>query len=222
MRADLNTYIEHTLLKPSVTKEDIQQLCEEAITHNFYGVCVPPYYVKQVARLFRERKAGQKIITVVGFPMGYSAVSAKVEEIKKAIQEGAHELDVVINQTAFFSKDTATLKNDIESTVMACHLQNRKIKMILETGALTDKEIIKLCDLCVAAGVDFIKTSTGFHEKGATVEAIRLIRSHVPERIGIKASGGIKTSEQALAMLEAGATRIGTSSGIALLKENEI
>lgn len=214
---DISGIIEHTILKPTTGKEDILKWCTEAADHGFYGVCVPPYHVKQASRFFQTRKLPNKVITVIGFPFGYSSVSAKVEEIKKAIQDGADELDVVVNLAAFLSKDTAVVKNDIQSVVTAAHLQNKVVKIILETGALQPKEMLKLADLCAEAAPNFVKTSTGYYEKGATVEAVQLLRMHLPEKIKIKAAGGIRTREFALDLISAGASRIGTSAGVDLI-----
>lgn len=210
----LSGYIEHTLLRQNARWEEVQVLCNEAARGAMYAVCVPPYFVKQCARYIKEHKYNQKLVTVIGFPMGYASVSAKVEEIKKAIMEGADELDVVVNIAAFLSKDMAVVKNDIQSVVTACHLQNRMVKLILETGALSVREMLKLADICDAAGTNFVKTSTGFFEIGAEVEKVKALREHLPARTKIKASGGIRTREQALEFIAAGADRIGTSAGL--------
>lgn len=218
----LSSHIEATLLRQNTTWMDVEQLLTEASGLDCYGVCVPPYYVKQAARFLKEKKATQKLITVIGFPMGYSAVSAKVEEIKKAVMEGAHELDVVVNLSAFLSGDMPVLKNDIQSVVTACHLQNKKVKLIIESGLLGNDDMLRLADLCVEADADFIKTSTGYAPVGAELEKVTILRRHLPKRTQIKASGGIKTTEQAKAFIEAGASRIGTSSAMAILnREHE-
>lgn len=215
--SELASYIEHTRLSPFSRLEEMHALCDEAGKYGFYGICVPPYFVKPLTRYLKENKLNQKLVTVVGFPMGYGSVSAKVEEIKKSVMEGAHELDVVVNLAAYFSKDMAVLKNDIQSVVTACHLQNKQIKLILETGALQVKDMLKLADICAAADANFIKTSTGYHEVGAELDKVRLLKEHLPEKVKIKASGGIRTKEQALAFIEAGASRIGTSAGVQMM-----
>jgi deoxyribose-phosphate aldolase len=218
----LNHLIEHSLLKATTSKGEVTKLCQEAMENGFHGVCVPPYFVKQAARFFKEKKVDQKVITVIGFPFGYSSVSAKVEEIKKAIQDGAHEMDIVVNLSAYLSNDMAAVTNDIQSVVTTCHLQNRLAKIILETGALLPKDILKLADICVAAGANFIKTSTGYYEKGATIEAVSLLKSHLPEKTGIKAAGGIRTEDFARSLVEAGASRIGTSSALSLIVNEKV
>ncbi len=215
----LSKHIESTLLRQNSSWDDIRQLISGSAAAACYGICVPPYFVKQAAREIREKKHPLKLITVIGFPMGYSSVSAKVEEIKKAAMEGAHELDVVVNLAAFMSGDMPVLKNDIQSTITAGHLQNKKVKMILETGALSETDMLKLADMCVEADADFIKTSTGFYPNGAELNKVELLRKHLPGRIKIKASGGIKNREQAEAFVQAGAERIGTSSALDILKE---
>ncbi|MBI1222096.1 MAG: deoxyribose-phosphate aldolase [Bacteroidetes bacterium] len=206
------SHIELTLLKQTAVWQDVDALLSTAAEHHYYGVCISPYFVKQAARHIRKKGWKQKLVTVIGFPMGYNSVSAKVEEIKKAVMEGADELDIVVNLSAFLSKDMAVLKNDIQSTITACHLLNKKSKMILETGALSEKDVIKLADICVAADTDFIKTSTGYYETGAELNKVEMLRNHLPKKVRIKASGGIKSREMAQQFLDAGADRIGTSS----------
>jgi len=215
---DINRYIESTGLKSTTTKNDVLELCQEALQYNFYGVCIPPYFVQQAKRFVKENKAKTKIITVIGFPLGYLSVASKVEEAKKAIQDGADELDVVVNLSAYLSGDLAVVKNDINSVVTACQLQNKIVKVILETGALTENQILELADIVAEANANFVKTSTGYYEKGVSLDAVKLLRKHLPEKIGIKASGSIKTREFALDLLDAGANRLGTSSAKNLLK----
>lgn len=205
-------HIELTLLKQNATWSQVEALIQNAVEHSYYGVCVAPYFVKQAARYIKENGFKLKLITVVGFPMGYSSVSAKVEEVKKAVMEGADELDIVVNLSAFLSQDMAVVKNDIQSTVTACHLQNKKAKVILETGALSEKEMLELANICVEADADFVKTSTGYYETGAELDKVKALRANLPAKMKIKASGGIKTREMAEAFIAAGANRIGTSS----------
>jgi deoxyribose-phosphate aldolase len=157
-----------------------------------------------------------KVITVVGFPFGYNTVASKVEETKKAIIGGADEVDVVMNIAAFKSGDDATVLNDLQAVIMACHLQNKVAKVIIETALLTKAEIEKACRLCVDSEADFVKTSTGFASSGAKVEDIELMRKILPAKVKIKAAGGIKDHETAVAMVNAGAARIGTSASIAI------
>ena len=217
---DLNIYIEHTNLKPDATHQDIIRLCEEAVEHKFYGVCVSPYHVQLAKKTIK--KAPVKIITVVGFPFGYNTVASKVEETKKAIIGGADEIDVVMNIAAFKSGDDATVLNDLQAVIMACHLQNKVAKVIIETALLSKAEIEKACRLCVDSEADFVKTSTGFASSGAKLEDIELMRKILPAKIKIKASGGIKDHETAVAMLNAGAARLGTSASIAIVDTEQI
>lgn len=211
---ELNKYIEHTNLKPDCTQEDVIRLCEEAIQHQFYGVCVSPYFVQLAKKTIK--KSPVKIISVAGFPFGYNTVASKVEEVKKAIMGGADEIDVVMNIAAFKSGDDATVLNDLQAVIMACHLQNKVAKVIIETALLTKEEIEKACRLCVDSEADFVKTSTGYAASGAKAEDIELMRKVLPAKVKIKAAGGIKDAANATALIEAGASRIGTSSGIAI------
>lgn len=212
---DLNKYIEHTNLKPDCTQQDVVKLCEEAVAHKFYGVCVSPYYVQLAKKSIK--KAPVKIITVVGFPFGYNTVASKVEETKKAIIGGADEIDVVMNIAAFKSGDDATVLNDLQAVIMACHLQNKVAKVIIETALLTPEEIEKACRICVDCEADFVKTSTGFAASGAKVEDVALMRKVLPAKVKIKAAGGIRDVATAIAMVEAGATRLGTSASLTIV-----
>jgi len=218
--SELAPYIEHTLLRSDTTKEQVEVLCKETLEHNFYGVCVPPYFVKQAANYFKEHESDKKVVTVIGFPLGYLSVSAKVEEIKKAIQDGADELDVVINLSAYLSGDIAVVKNDIQSVVTSCHLQGKMAKIIIETGALTEEQAKDICAICTAAEANYVKTSTGFHERGVSVEAVKLLRNVLPSEVKVKASGGIRDAAFAQALLDAGAERLGTSSGLQLIGQS--
>jgi deoxyribose-phosphate aldolase len=215
---ELAKRIEHTNLKPDCTKEDILQLCNEAITHGFYGVCVSPYFVQLAKKSIGKKTI--KIITVVGFPLGYSTVGAKVEEAKKAIISGADEIDMVMNIAAFKSDDMQTVQNDIQSVVTVCHLQNKKVKVIIETAYLTDEEIIKACKICADCEVDFVKTSSGYASLGAETRTVKLMRANLPAKIKIKAAGGIKTNEQALEFLDAGADILGCSNSLKIMDKN--
>ncbi|MCB0521224.1 MAG: deoxyribose-phosphate aldolase [Lewinellaceae bacterium] len=212
---DLAHFIDHTLLKPDSSSNHIKLLCEEAIQYQFAAVCVPPYYVKDVAHWLE--KSPVKIATVVGFPLGYAATAAKVEEIKRAIDEGADELDAVVNICAVKNGNWNFVKNEIDSLTTASHMRGKMVKVILETGLLVEKEIFKLCDICTEAQVDFVKTSTGFAQQGATVEVISLLRGRLPKSIKIKASGGIRDRQFAEQLIQAGAERIGTSAGVQLV-----
>jgi deoxyribose-phosphate aldolase len=213
---DLAKYIEHTNLKPNCTKEDIVLLCNEAIENGFYGVCVSPYFVQLVKKTIGKKNI--KIISVAGFPLGYSTVGAKVEEAKKAIISGADEIDMVMNIAAFKSGDFQTVQNDIQSVVTVCHLQNKKIKVIIETAYLSDDEIRFACKICANCEVDFVKTSTGYADKGAEIKNIKLIRETLPVKIKIKAAGGIKTKKQAIEFINAGADVLGCSNSLKLIE----
>jgi deoxyribose-phosphate aldolase len=215
--AQLAAAIDHTILKPGTLVSQVETLCEEAIAHGFAAVCVPPMFVKQAKA--RCLNTGVQTATVIGFPFGYCAVEAKLAEILLAIVDGADELDVVINFTAIKNNDWPYLANEINHLLPVVHGQGKKIKVIIESGVLTDDEIIRCCELYGAAGVDFMKTSTGYAEKGATVEAVALMRRHLPDNVAIKASGGIRSADFARQLMQAGATRLGTSSGIALVKD---
>lgn len=212
---NLSQFIEHTLLAPNVDANAIKDLCYEAIDNQFYGVCVPPYYVKN-AHKFVE-KTPVKVVTVIGFPMGYSTTPAKVEEVKKAFHEGADEVDVVVNVCAIKNKDWAYIRNDIQSITAATHLQGKVIKIILETALLNDEEIKRICDICNESMVNFVKTATGFNQVNTSPEIIRLLRSYIDKDIKIKASGGIRTTDEAMALLNAGASRIGTSRSLQII-----
>jgi len=211
----MNNYIEHTNLKPDCTAADVIKLCEEAIEHEFYAVCVSPYFVQLAKKTLK--KAPVKIVSVVGFPFRYNTVASKVEETKKAIMGGADEVDVVMNIAAFKSGDDGTVLNDLQAVIMACHLQNKLAKVIIETALLSTEEIEKACRLCIDSEADFVKTSTGFSTRGASVDDVLLMRKLLPTKIKIKAAGGIKTAKQAQELIEAGAARIGTSASIELL-----
>ncbi|MGB1018457.1 MAG: deoxyribose-phosphate aldolase [Chitinophagales bacterium] len=212
----MNTYIEHTILKADTSKQEIITLCAEAKDNNFIGVCIAPYFIKTAKKELKNTEV--KVVTVVGFPLGYSATPAKIEEVKRAIDDGADEIDMVMNIAALKEKDYSYVSNDIESLTTLVHIKGAKIKVILETALLTQEEKIIALELCEAAKVDFVKTSTGFSSGGATLEDIKLMRKTLNSQIKIKASGGIKTKEQAEALIAAGADRIGTSSGIKLMK----
>lgn len=209
------SYFDHTSLKPDLTIKDVQALCAEAVEHQFAGVCVPPFYVPDAAQALDG--APVKLATVVGFPLGYSATAAKVEEIKRAIDEGAQELDVVVNIAAIKSGNWNFVRNDIDRMVTACHIKGKVIKVIIEGGLLTDEEMKEVCAICNDLEPDFVKTSTGFNGPGATVEMIQTMRSLLKKNIKLKASGGIRDAASAQALIDAGANRLGSSSGVAIV-----
>ena len=208
-------YIDHTLLKPATTIHELKKLCEEALTYNFFAVCVPPPLVKNARTALANSSV--KTATVIGFPFGYSVARAKLAEAQQAIQDGADELDVVINLVALKNKAWQYLELEMESITEVAHASNRVVKVIIESGILTDEEIIKCCEIYAKVGVDFLKTSTGYAEKGATLEAVQLMRAHLPSSIKIKASGGIRTYEQAAQYVKAGADRLGCSASVAIV-----
>ena len=215
----LNEYIDHTILKPTTLIADIEKLCSEAIQYEFAAVCVPPPFVKKAKQLLEGSTV--KIATVIGFPFGYSAIEAKIAEVVLAMIDGADELDVVINLVALKNNDWVYLANELNHIMPVVKQNNKVIKIIIESGVLTDDEIIKCCQLYGAAGIDYLKTSTGYAEKGATIEAVKLMREHLPQHVHIKASGGIRTYEFAKLLVEAGATRLGCSAGIAIVQQQD-
>ena len=214
---NIASYIDHTILKPTTTIGDVEKICAEAIKYQFAAVCVPPLYVKKAKELLQDSSI--KVATVIGFPFGYAAIEAKVAELVLAIIDGADELDVVINISAIKNNDWQFLANEINSILPIVKNKNKLIKVIIESGILTDEEIIKCCDLYGAAGVDFLKTSTGYAEKGATVEAVQLMRKHLADNVRIKASGGIKNYPFAKQLIDAGANRLGCSSSLSIVNE---
>ena len=212
---NLNQFIDHTILKPSTLVADIDKLCAEAIQYHFAAVCVPPNFVKQAKALTQGTSV--KVATVIGFPFGYAAVEAKIAEIVLAMVDGADELDVVANISAIKNKDFTYIANEINHIMPIIKTKGKTIKVIIESGILTDEEIIACCDIYGAAGIDYLKTSTGYAEKGATVEAVKLFRLHLPNHVQIKASGGIRDYAFAKELVDAGATRLGCSAGVAIV-----
>jgi deoxyribose-phosphate aldolase len=212
---DLISKIDHTFLKIDTTSEKVKTLCSEAMEYSFAAICIPPYFISQARNHLNESKV--KLATVIGFPLGYSHSLIKVEEAKRAMEDGADELDVVMNFAAFFSGNEKELLKEIQSITQLAHLKGKVVKWIIETGILSDDQIRHVCMLAVKAEVDYVKTSTGFNGTGATVEVVTLLRKLLPKTIRIKASGGIKTREQALDLIDAGADRIGTSSSLQII-----
>lgn len=210
---DLASFIEHTNLSPTLVVNDIDRLVAEAIQHHFYGICVPPFWVKRAKREIGQHNV--KLITVAGFPLGYSMTETKLDEIQRAIDNGADEIDIVINISAL-KTDLPWTKIEIAKCSKLVHDFQKILKVIIETAYLSDLEIETTSKRCADAGADFIKTSTGFAPSGARADHIRIMKKVLPPSVGIKASGGIKTFDQAKQMIDAGATRIGTSSGIAI------
>lgn len=214
---NLHTYIEHTQLKATATVDDIIQLCEEAKHYNFYGVCVNSCYVYLAVNELKDHSS--KVIATVGFPLGAASTKAKVQEAKQAVSEGADEIDMVINIGFLKSQLTKSVSEEIRAVKKA--IGRRNLKVIIETCYLEDTEIELICEIARLAGANFIKTSTGFGKKGALLKDVRLIQKKTMNKMGIKASGGIKTAKQAISFIQAGATRIGASNGVAMVYDPE-
>jgi deoxyribose-phosphate aldolase len=210
-------HIEHTALSPTLTQSDIDKLVNEAKQYNFFGVCVPPFWVKRAKREIGNNSV--QLVTVAGFPLGYSMTETKLDEIKRAIDNGADEVDIVWNISSFKSQSPWT-KIDVAKCAKLVHDHQKLIKVIIETVYLSHDEIIEACKICTDAGTDFMKTSTGFAGEGAKVEHITLMRNNLPTTVGIKASGGIKTFQHAKDLIQAGADRVGTSNGVKIVLES--
>lgn len=213
----LNKYFDHTLLKPEATPEQIDALCKEAISSDFYSVCVNSCYVPQVFKALSGSDV--KTCSVVGFPLGACSTETKSFETKNACENGASEVDMVINVGMLKSGKHEYVKDDIADVVKTAHSFDALVKVIIETCLLSDDEIIKACELSEAAGADFVKTSTGFNSGGAKVSDVRLMKKTVGDRLKVKASGGIRDLETVEAMIEAGADRIGASAGVSIMEE---
>ncbi len=214
---NLSSYIDHTLLSATASETDIRKICEEAWIHQFKAVCVAPVYVPYVMEMMEFCPVKIEVASVIGFPMGYSTTAAKVAEAREALQNGATELDVVMNLSRFKSMAYLSVREELKQLSDLAHEQNALLKVIIETAYLDGFDLYTACEICAEAKADFVKTSTGFAPSGADVEIVRKMRSILPAEVKIKASGGIKTYEQAIAMIEAGAERIGTSSGVAIV-----
>jgi deoxyribose-phosphate aldolase len=214
---NLAPYIDHTLLKQTTTLSQVENLCKEALEYSFTAVCIPPLYVKKAKEFLGDSQI--KVATVIGFPLGYCAIEAKVAEIVLAIVDGADELDMVVNISAIKNADWEFIANEINTVMPIIKNKNKVIKVIIESGVLSDDEIIKCCDIYGAAGVDYVKTSTGFAEKGASIHDVQLIRAHLADAVKIKASGGIKSYSFAKELINAGADRLGCSAGVEIVNE---
>jgi deoxyribose-phosphate aldolase len=210
--------IDHTVLKAETTIDDVKKICKEAVENKFASVCVNSCYVKLVAQELRG--SGVKVCTVVGFPLGAASSAAKALETKQAIEDGAQEIDMVINIGMLKSKEYEYVRNDIKSVVDAAE-GKALTKVIFETCLLTDEEKVVACKLSKEAGADFVKTSTGFSKWGAKIEDVKLMRESVGSEMGVKASGGVHSFEDAVNMVEAGATRIGASSSLKIIGKSE-
>lgn len=217
MNLNINKYIDHTLLSPDATSNNIVDLCKEASNFNFASVCVPPVYVGLASKLLRDTDVS--VSSVVGFPFGYQDMNTKTFEAKHLMEQGADELDVVVNLAVLKSGNWDLLRDEIDRISTAIQLKDKIMKLIFETGRLTQEEIYKLCMMCLEFRIDFAKTSTGFNGPGANAEVIAFMKSNLQGKVKIKASGGIRSYSEAISMIQAGADRIGTSSALAIVKE---
>ncbi len=216
-RLNLASFIDHTALKPTVTTAEVDLLCREAADARFAAVCVPPTSVPAASAQLSDTGVG--IATVIGFPLGYNTMLVKKAEAEEALTSGATELDVVQNLSALKSGNWTVLEAEAGALLDITRAAGALLKIILETGVLTEEEIVRCCGLYGYVGVDFVKTSTGFNGIGATPDVVRLMRAHLPAAVRIKAAGGIRTFAAARALVEAGAARIGTSAGMAILSD---
>lgn len=212
------SFIDHTLLKQDATAEQIDQLCREAAEYHFASVCVNPYYVARCVKNLKD--TGVKVCTVIGFPLGATTTESKVFEALQAVKSGAQEIDMVMNVSAMKSKNFKGIESEIQALAAVVE-GSAVLKVILETCLLTEEEKVLACQIAKRSGADFVKTSTGFSSGGATVEDVALLRRTVGKDMGVKASGGIRDYATAKAMLDAGASRIGASAGVAIVKEEE-
>jgi deoxyribose-phosphate aldolase len=217
VKTEIAHLIDHTLLKPEATVQQIAQLCHEAMLYNFASVCINPAHVKLAAQLLQNSEV--KVCTVVGFPLGATSTEAKVFETLQALNDGATEIDMVINIGALKGGDDALVERDIAAVVKTVHQHGALCKVIIETALLTNDEKVRACQLAKQAGADFVKTSTGFSSGGATIEDVALMRQTVGPQVGVKASGGIRTLAEAQRMISAGATRLGVSAGVKIIQE---
>lgn len=212
---NLAKYIDHTILAPEATQSQVDQIIKEAKEYDFASVVINPYWVSYVANKLKGTDVNT--VTVIGFPLGANTTATKVFEAKDALQNGATELDMVINIGELKAGHDDAVLNDIKAVVEAGHAENRHVKVIIETALLTDEEKVRACEISEKAGADFVKTSTGFSTAGAKVADVKLMKQTVGDRLGVKASGGIHTKAEAEAMIEAGATRLGASSGVKIM-----
>lgn len=216
---NIASYIDHTILKPTTSMADIKWICGEAKEFGFAAVCIPPPLVRNAKAILKDTEI--KIATVIGFPFGYSIAKAKLFESRQALDDGADELDIVINLIALKNNAWTYLEGELKYIVDAAKEAGKITKVIIESGILSNEEIIKCCGIYAKAGVDFLKTSTGYAEKGATLEAVQLMREHLPSNIKIKASGGIRNYSFARQLIGAGADRLGCSASVQIVEEEK-
>ena len=212
--SEIANFIEQTILKPDTSIVEVRRVCEEAKKYGFTGVCVPPHFVRDARRLLDEMNSKTRVATVVGFPMGYSAIAAKSEEIKRAAEDGADDINAVVNISAAKSGLWNHVGNDIEALALATNMRGRTLKLILECGLLSAEELSRICELATASRVAWLDTGTGFLGHSATPEMVHRLRAIAPEHIKIKATSGIQTLAEARALIDAGAERIGTVHGV--------
>ncbi|MEQ1747079.1 MAG: deoxyribose-phosphate aldolase [Saprospiraceae bacterium] len=216
--SNLAGLIEHTLLKPDCSLDEVRRLCDEAIKHGFVGVCIPPFFVRDAKRALGDDDSRVRVTTVVGFPMGYTAIAAKSEEIRRALDEGADEIDAVLNIAAVKSGNWNHVRHDVDGIARAISIRGRTSKLILECGLLTEDEIRQVADIAREVGFHYLKTGTGFHGHPATPEMVRLLKSLAGEKMKVKASGGIRSRTAAEALVKAGADRLGTSASLDIVR----
>ncbi|MEM6297591.1 MAG: deoxyribose-phosphate aldolase [Bacteroidota bacterium] len=212
---NLAEHLEHTYLKTDITDKTVEKLVEEAEKYRFIGLCLPPFWIKKARRELSNDTTTQ-LVTVIGFPLGYQRTEVKIAETELALKDGADEIDWVMNLSAFRT-NPHWVKVEFARAAKLLHAEEKLLKVILETGILSPEEQLQAAKLALEAGVDFVKTSTGFASAGASLETVKRLREYLPERVGIKASGGIRTREEAIAYVEAGAERIGTSSATKMI-----
>ncbi len=217
MALDLAAYIDHTMLKPATTASEVDKICVEASMAGFAAVCIPPRYVSSAKKLLENSRV--RVATVIDFPLGFNDTDIKVTEIREAIEMGADELDMVVGLGALKTGDERYLGNEIEACLKPIRKAGKVLKVIVESGLLTNNELIACCRLYGRYDIDYMKTSTGFAAIGATTHAVRTMREYLPARIGIKASGGIKSYAFAKELIDAGATRLGCSASMQIMKE---
>jgi deoxyribose-phosphate aldolase len=219
MTPSLSSYIDHTLLHPTASETDIRKYCEQAWIHQFKAICVAPSYVKYVREMMEFCPIPIETATVIGFPFGYSTTATKLHEARQALQDGATELDIVLNMSQFKSMAYLSVREELTELVQLAHAHQALSKIIIETAYLDAFELHTACEICVEAQADFVKTSTGYAPTGVSVEIVRTLKSILPTTVKIKASGGIRTYKQAWALIEAGADRIGTSQAVAMVQQ---
>jgi len=219
MATPVASYIDHTLLKATCRSADIIQLCREAIEFKFAAVCVPPFLVKHAVEALKDSQV--KTATVIGFPMGYSSIDSKLSEIHTAILDGADELDTVINLIALKNGDWSYLEKEMLQQIELIHHKGKLVKVIVESGVLSKDELTHCCNLYGGLGIDYMKTSTGYVEKGASVSDVQLMRAELPADVKIKASGGIRHYPFAMELIEAGADRLGCSASLQIVEEEK-